>query len=349
MIRALLLCSLLAPLATAQTTATVPNPVSPQNVDRPFPGGIGRYQQWYSAAALQAALPDPVRIDQIEFFAGTTQSSNATAIDMEVLIGYGQPFGMTGQFDQNFAGSPLLVVPRGNAQLLAGAPGAVVMTLPFVTQFTWDRQRPIVVEIRVHGNSRNNQPFPYNLRGTTVSLGTTTRVYQAGSPGAVSGVVQQGVGMVTRFRGRPGATIEYGTGCPGEGNFVPTNDFLQLIWPGATWTQQVSRVASQRVCIWSIGLSDTMIGTTPLPVDIGSLLGMAPLGCQLRNDVLGTNFVVSVGGGAGAGIATLVLQLPPLPLGVSFYTQWAVLDPMAPNGMLSMSPGVRSIIAPIGG
>lgn len=342
-----LLC--LASVATAQTLVTVPDPVSPQNVDRPFPGGIGRYQQWYSHFPLQAAIAEPMRFDQIEFFAGTTQSSNATTIDMEVLIGHGNSFGVTGQFDSNFASSPVLALPRQNVQLLAGASGAVVMTVPFTTRFTWDRVRPVLVEIRIYGNSRSNQPFAYNLRGTAASIGTTTRVYQAGSPGPATGLVQQGMGLATRFRARSGAVVEYGFGCPGEGNFVPTNDSLQLLWPGLNWNQQVGHAASQRMCIWALGDSDTMIGPVPLPADMGTLLGMQPFNCFLRNNAWATNLVMSIGGGPGAGIASMSVQMPPLPLGWSLYTQWVILDPFSPNGMLSTTPGVRSIVAPIGG
>jgi len=61
MIRTALLSTLLAAGIGAQTFATVPNVTSFQNVDRPFAGGIGRYQQWFSAASLAAWLPEPMR------------------------------------------------------------------------------------------------------------------------------------------------------------------------------------------------------------------------------------------------------------------------------------------------
>lgn len=348
MIRLLALLLSLVPLA-AQTLATVPDPLSPQNIDRPFPGGIGRYQQWYSANALRALLPEPMRIDQLEFFAGSTNSSNATTLDMEVLIGHGNAFGVSGQFGSNFATGPLVAAPRQNLNLLAGAPGAVVLTVPFSTQFTWDNVRPILIEIRIYGNSRSSQPFSYNLRGTTAMIGTTTRVYQAGSAGATTGLVQQGIGLTTRFRARQGAVMEYGIGCAGEGGFMPANGSMQLLWSGVNWTQQVTQAASQRLCVWTIGDSNTMIGTVPLPFDLGPALGLPPIGCYLRNNALGSNLAVSVGAGAGSGIATLSFQMPPLPVGVSFYTQWFVLDPFSTNGVISATPGVRSIIAPVGG
>ena len=47
----------------------------------------------------------------------------------------------------------------------------------------------------------------------------------------------------------------------------------------------------------------------------------------------------------GAGSASLGLNLPPITdyVGLSFYTQWLVLDPSAINGVLSATGGIRSI------
>jgi hypothetical protein len=36
-------------------------------------------------------------------------------------------------------------------------------------------------------------------------------------------------------------------------------------------------------------------------------------------------------------------------IGMSFYTQWVVLDPLALNGVLSVTAGLHSVVAPIGG
>lgn len=335
----------------AQTAHTTPNPPSPANVDRPFGGGIGRYQQWYSAASMAAGFTTPMRIELIEFFAGTSQSSNATTLDMEVRVSHGKSLGLTGAFDTNYADVPLIVLPRQNVQLLAGAPGAVVMTIPFATRFTWDRVRPVLVEIKIFGNSRGNQPFAYNHRGTTSGSTTTHRVYQAGSAGATNGVSQQGIGLVTRFTARPGAIVPFGAGCPGQGGFVPVNTVVAVPYPGLNWQHQLTQASSQRLCIWVIGDSNSQWGPVTLPADIGTMLGMAPNFCSLNVNPVSTVWTTTVGGGPGSGSATVAMQLPAVTfyIGMSLYTQWLVADPLSPNQLLSATPGMWSIVAPVGG
>lgn len=352
--RVLLLSAFLLAPALAQTTHTTPVPPSPANVDRPFAGGLGRYQQWYSGASLAVGFTTPMRIEQLEFFAGTSQSANATTLDMEVRMSHGKSLGLTGTFDTNYHDTPVIVLPRQNVQLLAGAPGAVVMTIPLTTRFTWDHVRPVLVELRIYGNSRANQPFAYNNAGTTSSTATTARVYQAGSAGATSGQAQQGVGLVTRFTARPGVVLDYGYGCAGEGGFVPLNSSVNIPWPGIFWNLQLSRASSQRLCMMVLGASNTATSSNPpisLPTDLGTLIGMGPLNCSLLADPFVTFWATTVGGGPGAGVATIPIAMPTVTsyVGLSLYTQFFVADPLAPNGVLSASQGVWAIVAPVGG
>ncbi len=347
MLRATLLVSLFAASLAAQTQVTAPNIPLGQNVDRPFPGGIGRYQQWFSAASLQGTILEPMRIEQLEFFAGSSLSAIAAQIDCEIFMGHGKFSGVTGAFDSNWDSAPVTVKSRAMVQLNAVPAGAVAITLPFTTRFTWDRVRPVLIEIRVHGNSLSNQPFNYNFRGALAATGLTSRVYGAGSVGVTNGTSSQGVGMVARFTARPGVVLGYGAGCPGEGNFVPVASVQQVPSPGITWTHQLSQAASQRICIWAIG--DT--NAAPFPVDLVQLLYGTPSNCFLTHNALGTAVVMSVGGGAGAGLASLPVPLPATTgyVGLSFYTQWLVIDPLAPAGGLSVSNSHRSIVAPVGG
>ncbi|MCA8976141.1 MAG: hypothetical protein KDC98_15575 [Planctomycetes bacterium] len=348
------LTSILVVLASsalsAQTLVTAPSsPTS--NVNRPFGGGTGRYQQWYSASSLTSGFTTPVRIDQMAFMAGSTQSSNATMIDMEVAIGYGNALGLAGVFDQNFTEPPQIVAPRQNIQLAAGGPGTIVMTIPFTSQFTWDRTRSLVVDIRIFGNSRSNQPFAYNNLGTVAGILQTSRNYFAGNPAATTGQVQANIGMITQFRGRSGVILEYGTGCAGEGFHVPNNSVQNLPWPGITWSHQLDGASSQRLCMWMIGDSRTSFGTVFLPADVGTLLGMAPNGCMLRQNAVASLWATTVGGGPGTGIANVSVFMPAVTsyVGMSLYTQWFVLDPNAPNGLMSSSEAAWSIVAPVGG
>lgn len=343
---------LLAAMASAQTLVTAPT--SPAgNVDRPFAGGVGRYQQWYSAFSLKGptGYTTPVRLEQVEFFAGSIQSSNANMIDMEVMIGHGKSFGLQGLFGSNFDDPPVTVLPRQNVQLAAGAPGAVVMTVPFATEFTWDFTRPIVIEIRIHGNSNGNQPFQYNNRGTLSGFGQAARLYAAGNPSATSGTAQANIGLVTRFSGRDGIVLQYGAGCPGEGFFVPQYDVGNLPWPGIQWSHQLTNASSQRFAIWMIGDNRTTFGTVTLPVDVGTLIGFSPNGCLLHQNAVATVWANTVGGGPGAGAATVTVSLPPVGtyIGASLFTQFFVLDPNAPSGLMASSNANWSIVAPVGG
>ncbi len=348
MMRTLLPSFLLVAALPAQLiTATVP--VAPiGNVDRPFPGGIGRYQQWFQAASLQTPIPEPMRFQQVEFFAGSSSTSTAATIDCELLIGHGKFSGLIGTFDSNWDAPPVIACPRAFVPLLAGAPGAPVVTMSFTNLFTWDRVRPVLIEIRIYGNSLNNQPFIYNFRGTNNGSILTRRVYQAGQPGAPSGQVQGGVGMIARFTARPGMVLPQGIGCPGEGGFVPVASVQQVPSPGIVWTHQLTNAASQRPVLWAIG-------GPPLapPIDLTLLLGLPPSNCFLNigDPLLATVAFTTVGGGAGGGLVTFPLQLPPVGtyIGVSLYTQWLVLDPLAPSGIFAVSPGLWSIVAPVGG
>ncbi len=344
---ALLLVSLLAAALPAQVQVTSPNIPGSVNVSPPFPSGIGRYQQWYSAASLQGTILAPMRFELAEFFAGSPPTTQQAQIDCEIFMAHGKASGVTGSFSANYDSPPVLVKPRALVPLAAGTLGQMVIALPFATRFTWDRQRPLLLEIRVYGNSLNNQPFTYNFRGSTTSLGTTSRVYAGGSPQATSGTVLQGVGLVTRFTARPGAVVPFGTGCAGEGGVVPTGSIAQVPSPGITWTHQLTGAASQRWAVWVIG--DT--NQSPYPVDATELLGYGPSGCMLRTNPLHLEPLMTVGGGAGSGVATLPVTLPGTGgyVGASVFTQWFVLDPLAPNGVLSTTAANWSVVAPVGG
>ncbi|MBK8099936.1 MAG: hypothetical protein IPK26_22770 [Planctomycetes bacterium] len=342
-----LLCT--AAVAVAQTV-TIPTNVLLADLDRPFPGGIGRYQQWYAQPPLLAGLGVPVRLERAEFFAGATQTSNTAALDMEVSMAHSFGSGMTGAFNLNYADSPVIVVPRRTINLAARAAGQVAIDLQFTNRFTWDGQRPIVIDIKIFGNGRPaNAPFTYNFRGSQSAFGLIERAYQGGNANAASGQHQAAWGLLTRFSGRPGVNIDYGAGCAGSNFVVPRHAVVQIGSPGITWTHQLTQAASQRSCVWIMGESDTVSPLGQLPLDLGPVIGA--FGCSLLANPFFTAFSTTVGGGAGAGSATMSIALPPVTnyVGMNIYTQWLVLDPGASNTMLSATQGVRSIIAPAGG
>jgi hypothetical protein len=86
-----------------------------------------------------------------------------------------------------------------------------------------------------------------------------------------------------------------------------------------------------------------------LPLDLGPFISAA--GCVLLTNPVANLFATTVGGGAGAGIASISVPLPPVTsyIGMSVYTQWFVADPLSVNGVLSASAGLWTRVAPVGG
>jgi hypothetical protein len=348
--RTLPLLALLVAVPAVAQTVTIPTGVQTSDLDRPFPGGIGRYQQWYAPGPLVTGLLGPVRIERAQFFSGSTQTSNTAALDMEVSMAHSFVSGATGAFDFNYADSPVIVVPRRTINLAATTPGAVAIDLQFTNRFTWDGVRPIVIDIKIFGNGRPaNAPFTYNFRGTVVGNNLVQRAYQAGNANAQNGQHQANYGLVTRFSARPGVNIDYGQGCPGANFVTPRHTVLQIGAPGITWTHQITQAASQRMCVWIMGESDTASPLGPLPLDLGPVIGAS--GCFLLANPFFTAFSTTVGAGPGAGLATMSVTLPPVTnyVGLNVFTQWLVADPGASNLVLSATQGVRSTIAPPGG
>jgi hypothetical protein len=343
---------LLAPVSAQ--TLTIPNVAIFANVDRPFPGGIGRYQQWYSATSLASGFSTPIRIERAEFFAGAGSTALTTTIDMEVSIGHGWLFGTTGSFASNFSTPPVIVAPRRNFTLSAGSAGQPVIVVDFVNRFTWNGVDPIMMDIKIYGNGQNNQAFSYDFRGTTASIAHTQRIYQSGSATASSGQWQNGIGMITRFTGHGGVVLDYGAGCAGDGGFVPRNVAVEIPSPAITWHHEVRQAASQRLCVWVLGDNRFQIPGNPpifLPIDIGLLLGQGTFGCDVLVNPVATFVSTTVGGGPGGGLASVAVQLPPVTsyVGFSLFSQWLVFDPNSINGVVALSQGVWSIVAPVGG
>ncbi len=345
-----------AGVAAQNANFTLPTPpVVAGNNNLPFAGGIVRYQQWYSAAevvtrlnGLTPPLAGPLRFLQCDFLAGSGQQT-ATTLDLDVRMAHGPSQGLSGSFDFDMP-TPLVVVPRAVRNLVTGPTGSVVLPLPFTTQFTWDGVRPVILEVRVYGNGRGSQAFPYDFQAATGSaFGKLTRAYFVGNANAQFATsVQTGWGLFTRFVVRPGAMVPFGAGCPGEGSAVPVNEASSLASPGIVWGHQLSQASSQRLAVWILGDSRTQWGNETLPYELAPVGGV---GCFLLTNPVATVFTMTVGGGPGAGTANVSVSLPATTgyIGLSVYSQWLVADPFAPNGVLSASNGVWTVVAPVGG
>lgn len=339
---------LLAAGAGAQTfVLPAPGPLE-GNTNLPLSAGIGRYQQWHSAASVRASVTEPMRFERVSFFAGTGLSNISTTVDLAMYMGHGSVAGLFGTFDGNYTEPAVQVFPRTVVPLSAGAAGAVVMTLNFSQLFTWDTQRPLIYELRVYGNGQGNQLFSYVFRSTPQGGFGLSRVYQGGNANAASGQVHAGQGLFAQFTVRPGAVVAFGDGCPGATFTDPVASALQIPSPGITWTHQLSGASSQRLCALFLGDNRTSSPLGPLPFDLGPLTGAA--GCYLLVNPIAPFWTMTVGS-PGSAIATMPLSLPPTTsyVGLPVFSQWLVADPSAVNGVLSASGGLWSIVAPPGG
>jgi hypothetical protein len=168
------------------------------------------------------------------------------------------------------------------------------------------------------------------------------RLYTVGDPNSSGAQFQpQDAGITTRFLFNEAIDRPYGQGYPASGNIVPLATTVGgFPVPGNTGYEfQLQNAPSQRNAVWWFGLSDQTWAGNPLPLDLG-FIG-AP-GCSILSEVIDTIAVRTVGGGPGAGLARVPLPWPSTTdyLGTPIYSQWAVFDPNAPNGLLAVSNGV---------
>lgn len=343
-----------AGLLAQNQTVVLPTQSLAASNNLPFAGGIARYQQWHSPGDFAAALSQlpqpltgPLRVLQLDFF-GAAGQQVATTLDLEVSMGHALATGLTGFFDNDFLTPPVTVVPRRTVNLGTGT--GVVLTLPFLNQFTWNGTDAVLVQVKVFGNGQANQNFPHSFRSTSNGFGRIVRAYSLGNASAtLASSVQAGWGLFASFTVRPGAMVPFGDGCPGQGGVTPVNTILNLASPGVLWQHQVTSAPSQQLAMWIIGDSRTAWGPEVLPLDLGPRIGAT--GCFLLTNPVASQFTLTVGGGPGAGLGSVQVPLPPTTsyVGAAVYTQWFVADPLGPNGVLAATRGMWTVVAPLGG
>ena len=312
----------------------------------PFNAPQCRFQQWYSAADWQAVQNGPGRVVSATFFAGNS-SSVTTQLDVEVRMAHG-PSAPSGLFDNNLASDTLIVVSRKNVQLTAG----VGITFNFDNPFTWDATSPVVIEVRIYGNTFGvgNQGFTDEFLCSSLSFGKTARLYNTTSASASFATIENGVGLLTRFGILPGAAVPFGSGCPGDGGFTPVHTVLGYPRPGQPYQAELANAPSQKFTILAGGLSKDMWAGQPLPMSLKAPLGayLGGTGCDLLVEprLMWSKF--TVGGGPGTGVASHSEIMPPLNdiIGTAIYTQWVIFDKNSPNGHLTASNAVVGIVGP---
>lgn len=341
----LLVLAALAPVTWAQTNKTVLIPTQigfVQTNNYPWAGPVMRYQQFYKAAEWIAAVKNPVRVNTVEFKAGSPGGQPGANVDFELSIANGPAF-MSAQFDQNLA-TGKITVPRQT--LLLGSATGYPMKVVLPGDFIWDGKSDVVVEVKIFGNGfPGGQSTTYQLESTATEFTRVARLYTIGNANAVTATnIQNGFGITARFTYAEGVTTSFGFGCPGLGNFVPvagTVGGLPLAG-NQNWGHSLSNASPAKNAILVIGTSNTAWGPLPLPLDL-ALIGAG--GCMLFTDPWIQLWGITTGGGAGGGSCVIPTPLPPVTdyVGMSLFSQFLVLDFAAPNGVLAGSQGLWTI------
>lgn len=348
-LRVLALCAALAGGVVGQGTIDLPSlRNNPQNNNYPFAGPSMRYQQWFSALEWQLQSPKPIRVNGMWFFAGPGRTGvGGRVVDVEVTMANARPTTYSGTFDNNFVSGRTTVLPRQQLTLQAPASTQFPVRIQFRNEFVWDGASGVVVDIKVFDNGNGNQPYLYDLEYAPFTLGRTARLFTVNNPIArTAATTSANTGVAIRFLFDEALAWPYGTGCVGEGGRIPahTVDNGPPIPGNSAYTMLLTDAAVQSNAVFLIGGSDTTWNGTPLPFDLAPFGGF---GCSLLVDLVASASVPTVGGGPGTGIARLPFPLPAQSsyVGASFYSQWLVFDPRASNGVLSVSNGVRHIVA----
>ena len=190
-----------------------------------------RYQQVF----LGSELPTKLAIFGLGFrFDEAFANYKGQTIDMEITLAYTNktPSTLTSTYASNFditTPQPLVVFPRGQFKLpdmpatKPSNPQYWPIQIPFKILFVWIQQanRNMLVEIKVFGNSNNNNIFTYPLDACSGSTATTTRLF-SGSATAATGTLGRSYGLVMSFLDKIKTTATYltwGQGCQGTGGF----------------------------------------------------------------------------------------------------------------------------------
>jgi hypothetical protein len=345
---------LASPAAAQSTTITLPTAfggVTTSNI--PVAAPPGRFQQWFSPGEWMTAVGHPVRVTGLDLIAGSPGGQAGAQIDIEVIMANGPASGPGLFMDANLANPlaplappPVTVAPRGVRTLGTAIPGSFPLRLTFATPFVWDGVSGVVVDIKLFDNGKGNQAYQYHLLATSAAANRTTQLWGFNpDPRTVinASAVTPGQGLVMQFTTVEGATVSFGQGCPGAGGAVPLASTTggPPLPANPAWTHVVSQANAQIPALLILGVDRTMYAGIPLPLDLSVIHAS---GCFLFTDIVTSIQTTTLGGGAGAGSASIVVPTPPVTLrGLEMFTQWLLLDPGAPNGVVSMSQALRHV------
>ena len=287
----------------------------------PFGKGLVRYQQVLSAQDIKVG---PVNLKLMAFRPNRASFATAHKLDMEILLGNSakSPSVMSTVFAQNISGSLLTVLKRRKVTIPAlPGKGGFSVKFPFDKPYQYNGKSDILYEIRIYGNDVGNKPFFYDLDLAFSSYVSYVANYT--SPVAATGLRQLGQGLVTYFEYGKATFTTFGTGCKGEGGFVPSISNVGLPRVGNAFQVHVIKIPGLRNIWLFTGKSKTSWGKLPLPFDL-SPLGLS--GCRLYTDVVFIFPSQSQGGTGSNGYGFITLSIPAFPgfVGTKLYFQWMV-------------------------
>jgi hypothetical protein len=194
--------------------------------------------------------------------------------------------------------------------------------IPFSTPFDWQQQagRNLLLEVVIHGNGNNSQPFTYPL--DAVAGGTSSRVYNEGNPSAGSGTLQRGWGLVFCFLSRTKVTPTYqvfGAAC---GGLSLGNVGLPAL--NQSFDVTVSGAPANTAALLFTGSSKSNAGPIPLPFALDAV--GAP-GCTLHTSF--QSILATASDATGKAAIRLGIPADPSLLSGNFYQQYAVFAPAA--------------------
>ncbi len=317
-----------AALLAAGTPAQAPAVISPAgpppgstNNSMPFGRAQVTHQQIHSANSFSSS--GPVLFDKLRF--DISVSSTSASIDVEIFMADAphDADAMSSVYANNIVpGTEVNVFQRRQVSLPPrGAPWA--FEFPLDTPYLW-----------------NGGDFTWRTNVHDNSAGGSTQRF-----------------AVVAYR-EQGASFSRTSGCASALGTAPADHSAIVPSPGGVLDLRGnSYVAGQALpATLSMGLSNTQLGTLPLPLDLG-VLGAA--GCVLTNDM--TLLVPTTTNVDATGSVALSFPVPNAPQlsGAMFYTQYLFLQPGAtPLGLftsngtqntIGRAPGVSRVYGPIGG
>ena len=341
------IAALLAPASAQLKTGIVPKRYERSGThmtQSPFSQQPGRWQQVFRVKELKERVKKPVRFKRLEF-RSKTANQVGTQIEIQVVMSRFKG-GLDVFFNNNLAKDAVVVFPRNKITLPTSRALSWDLVIPFVSDFTWDGDSDIVVDVRVFSNGNQSKPFLYFFDSVSFDPFVQIEDIWAATPNALKATrVGRGTGLIARLSWQEGAVVKYGNGCKGQGGYVPeigTNGIPVVGNTGLRVNVSKARPQAPAFLLW--GGSDKKWGAFNLPLDLKPL-GMPQ--CTLFAAPLQIFGTQTLGGNPGTGFGSVPFGIPSTSVvkGIELFAQWFVVDKATGRLLpMSTSDAVRLVI-----